>query len=37
MRMTFAQIGEHSEFDKDTKVLKVRKHEIAFVYYRTGY
>ncbi|CDW80919.1 glutathione synthetase [Stylonychia lemnae] len=37
MRMTFTQIGNLAKVDENTNALSINDHEIAFVYYRTGY
>ena len=37
MRLTFSEIFQQQEFDKETHVLKIRGKEIGFVYYRCGY
>ena len=37
MRLTFAQVKEEADIDKDTHILTIRGEEIGFVYYRSGY
>ena len=37
MRITFDQLIDEIQFDKGTHILKIRGHEIGFVYYRSGY
>jgi hypothetical protein len=37
MRLNLDQIASESEFDEKNHVLKIRGHEIGFVYYRSGY
>ena len=37
MRLTFAQVKDEADIDKDTHILTIRGEEIGFVYYRSGY